>query len=100
MGRFLEHARIYTFENDGNPEVYASSADLMSRNLFKRVEICFPIENKKLSQRIIRNLEWYLSDNSQAWILQSDGSYNRVTRAEDEEIIQAQSMLLADAQTI
>ncbi len=100
VGRFLEHARIYTFENDGNPEVYASSADLMSRNLFKRVEICFPIENKKLSQRIIRNLEWYLSDNSQAWILQSDGSYNRVTRAEDEEIIQAQSMLLADAQTI
>jgi polyphosphate kinase len=100
VGRFLEHSRIYMFENDGNQEVYASSADLMNRNMFKRVEICFPIENKKLSQRIIRNLEWYLNDNTQAWILQADGSYNRVTCAENEEKIQAQSMLLADAQIL
>jgi len=68
--------------------------------MFKRVEICFPIENKKLAQRIWRNLEWYLSDNSQAWILQSDGSYNRVARGEDEAIIQAQTMLLLDAQAM
>ncbi|MGB4497499.1 MAG: polyphosphate kinase 1 [Methylococcaceae bacterium] len=100
VGRFLEHSRIYMFENDGNQEVYASSADLMNRNMFKRVEICFPIENKKLSQRIMRNLEWYLNDNTQAWILQADGSYNRVTYAENEAKIQAQSMLLADAQTL
>jgi polyphosphate kinase len=100
VGRFLEHSRIYAFENDGNQEVYASSADLMNRNMFKRVEICFPIENKKLAQRILRNLEWYLHDNSQAWILQADGSYHRAARAEDEAIIQAQSMLLADAQTL
>ena len=100
VGRFLEHARIYAFENDGNQEVYASSADLMNRNMFKRVEICFPIENKKLAQRILRNLDWYLKDNSQAWILQADGSYVRVTRAEDEAMIQAQTMLLLDAQTV
>ena len=100
VGRFLEHSRIYMFENDGNQEVYASSADLMNRNMFKRVEICFPIENKKLSQRIMRNLEWYLNDNTQAWILQADGSYNRVMCAENEAKIQAQSMLLADAQTL
>lgn len=100
VGRFLEHSRIYAFENDGNQEVYASSADLMNRNMFKRVEICFPIENKKLMQRILRNLEWYLSDNSQAWILQADGSYLRAARLEGDSMIQAQSMLLADAQTL
>ena len=99
VGRFLEHARIYAFLNDGNQEVYASSADLMNRNMFKRVEVCFPIENKKLAQRILRNLDCYLNDNSQSWILQSDGSYVRATRGKDEPIIQAQAMLLLEAQT-
>lgn len=99
VGRFLEHARIYAFHNDGNQEVYASSADLMNRNMFKRVEVCFPIENKKLAQRILRNLDLYLNDNSQAWIMQSDGSYVRATRGKDEPIIQAQAMLLLEAQT-
>lgn len=99
VGRFLEHARIYAFHNDGNQEVYASSADLMNRNMFKRVEVCFPIENKKLAQRILRNLDLYLNDNSQAWIMQSDGSYVRVTRGKDEPVIQAQAMLLLEAQT-
>lgn len=99
VGRFLEHSRIYAFENDGNQEVYASSADLMNRNMFKRVEVCFPIENKRLAQRILRNLEWYLSDNSQAWLLQADGSYIRAPRGQDEPIIQAQTMLLLDAQS-
>jgi len=99
VGRFLEHARIYAFHNDGNQEVYASSADLMNRNMFKRVEVCFPIENKKLAQRILRNLGLYLSDNSQAWIMQSDGSYVRATRGKDEPIIQAQAMLLLEGQT-
>ncbi|MDD5229111.1 MAG: polyphosphate kinase 1 [Methylococcales bacterium] len=99
VGRFLEHSRIYAFENDGSQEVYASSADLMNRNMFKRVEICFPIENKKLSQRIWRNLELYLSDNSQAWLLQADGSYIRTARSEGEPMIQAQTMLLLEAQT-
>jgi len=99
VGRFLEHARIYAFHNDGNQEVYASSADLMNRNMFKRVEVCFPIENKKLAQRILRNLGLYLNDNSQAWIMQSDGSYVRATRGKDEPVIQAQAMLLLEAQT-
>jgi len=99
VGRFLEHARIYAFHNDGNQEVYASSADLMNRNMFKRVEVCFPIENKKLAQRILRNLGLYLSDNSQAWIMQSDGSYVRASRGKDEPVIQAQAMLLLEAQT-
>ena len=99
VGRFLEHSRIYAFENEGNQEVYASSADLMNRNMFKRVEVCFPVENKKLAGRILRNLEWYLSDNSQAWLLQADGSYIRTPREPDAPIIQAQTMLLLDAQS-
>lgn len=99
VGRFLEHSRIYAFENDGNQEVYASSADLMNRNMFKRVEVCFPIENKKLAGRILRNLDWYLNDNSQAWLLQADGSYIRAPREKDDAIIQAQTMLLLDAQS-
>ncbi len=98
VGRFLEHARIYAFANDGNQEVYASSADLMSRNMFKRVEICFPIENKKLYTRILRNLDLYFQDNSQAWLLQADGSYRQPTPCEDTAPIQAQSLLLTGLQ--
>jgi polyphosphate kinase len=99
IGRFLEHERIYVFANDGNQEVYASSADLMNRNMFKRVEVCFPIESKKLQIRILHDLDLYLNDNRQAWLLQADGSYQRVTRAEDDaEFRQAQTQLLIELQ--
>ena len=77
IGRFLEHTRVYMFCNDGNTEVYAASADLMHRNMFRRVEVCFPIENKKLQDRILSDLDCYLKDNTQAWILQTDGHYER-----------------------
>jgi polyphosphate kinase len=98
IGRFLEHARVYAFANDGNWEVFASSADLMNRNMFRRVEICFPIENKKLHNRILQDLDLYLKDNSQAWLLNSDGSYHQVARAENEESIRAQRVLLQQLQ--
>ena len=98
IGRFLEHARVYAFENDGNREVYASSADLMNRNMFRRVEICFPVESKRLQLRILQNLNLYLKDNTQAWLLQSDGSYQRLQKAETEESIQAQAVLMHDLQ--
>lgn len=94
IGRFLEHARIYAFANDGEQEVYASSADLMSRNMFKRVEICFPIENRKLAMRILHELGLYLKDNTQVWLLQADGSYQRVPHTGHEESFQAQTLLL------
>lgn len=77
IGRFLEHTRVYCFENAGEPEVYAASADWMERNLFHRVEICFPITVEKLRNRIINELEVYLQDNSQAWLLQRDGKHRR-----------------------
>ncbi len=99
IGRFLEHARIYAFENDGNKEVYASSADLMNRNMFRRVEICFPIENKKLQSRILQDLNLYLRDNTQSWLLQPDGSYQQSLKAKDEEPVQAQAVLMHELQT-
>lgn len=98
IGRFLEHTRVFYFENDGNPEVFAASADWMDRNLFKRVETCFPIEVKKLRDRVIRDLEFYLRDNTQAWLLQQDGSYQRAQPGEEEPFMAQQELLkeLAD----
>ncbi|MGZ8215886.1 polyphosphate kinase 1 [Methylomagnum sp.] len=93
IGRFLEHSRIYAFENGGHPEVYAASADFLARNMFRRVEACFPIENKKLSDRIRDDLELYLKDDGQAWVLNSDGVYTRRTR-QGQVGIQAQAVLL------
>lgn len=98
IGRFLEHARVYAFENDGNQEIFVSSADIMNRNMFRRVEACFPIENKKLHQRIWNDLALYLSDNSQAWRLQSDGHYVQLTPGEGQDEVRAQSELLHSLQ--
>ncbi|WP_305907450.1 polyphosphate kinase 1 [Methylomarinum sp. Ch1-1] len=93
IGRFLEHTRVYAFLNGGNWNVYAASADLMTRNMFRRVETCFPIEDKKLHARVLSDLDCYLNDNSQAWILQSDGHYQQLQPGEEEEY-QAQTELL------
>lgn len=96
IGRFLEHTRVFYFENDGASEVWAASADLMKRNLLRRVEACFPIEQKKLKKCVINDLELYLADNTQAWILSEDGCYQRVERADDDEVISAQTALLTE----
>jgi polyphosphate kinase len=100
IGRFLEHTRVYAFENTGEWEVYAASADLMTRNLFKRVEICFPIENKKLLNRILHDLKRYLADNSQTWLLQSNGHYQLIKCKENTPIIQAQTDILTEQQNL
>ncbi len=96
VGRFLEHTRVYAFANRGEWEVYCASADLMGRNMFRRVETCFPIENKKLHDRILHDLNSYLKDNAQAWLLQSDGSYKQIERKDSEESFQAQTELLKE----
>ena len=75
IGRFLEHSRVYYFENDGEPELYCASADWMPRNFFRRVEVAFPITEPDLRQRIINELELYLEDNTQAWALDAEGNY-------------------------
>jgi polyphosphate kinase len=96
VGRFLEHTRIYYFENGGDYEIFASSADWMDRNLHRRVETCFPIENDLLGERVMREIGYYLRDNTQAWLLQSDGSYQRVVPAEDEPPCNAQQRLMEE----
>jgi polyphosphate kinase len=98
IGRFLEHARVYAFANAGEWEVYGSSGDLMNRNMFQRVEACFPIESKRLHNRILHDLDTYLNDNSQAWLLQADGSYAHCKRKRNQESIQAQTVLLQELQ--
>lgn len=94
IGRFLEHTRAYYFENGGNAEIYCSSADLMERNMFRRVEICFPIINKKLHKRIYKDLSCYLKDNTQSWELKSDGVYSRLTPRGNAKPFSAQMDLL------
>lgn len=80
VGNFLEHARIFCFENDGSPEVYMGSADWMPRNLDKRVEIMFPVEDPDLKQRVIHILKVQLEDNVKAHILQPDGTYEKIDK--------------------
>ncbi len=75
VGNFLEHSRIYYFKNGGNEEYYLSSADWMPRNLERRVEILFPVENTELTARLMHILSAELQDNLKAYILQPDGTY-------------------------
>lgn len=95
VGRFLEHTRVYYFGNNGNARIYCSSADWMDRNLFNRVEACFPIEDPALKKRIYQQgLLTYLKDNQQAWLLQGDGTWIRAQVAEGQEPHNAQRILL------
>ncbi|MDO6570661.1 MULTISPECIES: polyphosphate kinase 1 [unclassified Gilvimarinus] len=94
VGRFLEHTRVFYFENAGDPAVYCSSADWMIRNMFHRVETCFPVKAKKLREQIISDLELYLADNTHAWVLHSDGHYEKLQPAEGEAAVDAQGTLL------
>jgi len=78
IGRFLEHSRIYYFRNDLAHDVYLASADWMTRNLFRRIEVAFPVLDKALKKRVIaEGLNPYLKDNSNAWLLNADGQYHR-----------------------
>lgn len=80
VGNFLEHSRIFFFENDGKPEIYMGSADWMPRNLERRVEILFPVEDETLKSQVMHVLEAQLKDNVKAHILQSDGTYEKAER--------------------
>tara|TARA_E500000178_G_scaffold356115_1_gene431750 strand:+ start:12979 stop:15114 length:2136 start_codon:yes stop_codon:yes gene_type:complete len=76
IGRFLEHSRIYFFKNDGNDDLLLSSADWMDRNFFRRVEIAFPVRDERLKKRVLyEGLKVHFLDNTLAWTMKSDGSY-------------------------
>ncbi|MFT6637170.1 polyphosphate kinase 1 [Alcanivorax sp. VBW004] len=95
IGRFLEHTRIYHFHHGGDDLVYCSSADWMDRNLFNRVETCFPVNDPVLKAQILeQGLHIYLRDNTRAWELQSDGRYQRAQPQEGEASFIAQQSLL------
>ena len=85
VGRFLEHSRIFWFQNDSTPEVYAGSADWMPRNLYERCEVVFPVTNPAAAHRLRHEiLESYLRDNIKARTLEADGRYHRTPRPKVE----------------
>jgi polyphosphate kinase len=95
VGRFLEHSRIYYFLNGGDEEVYIGSADLMERNLDRRVEVICPIQDATIKRHLRDTvLEALLSDSHRAWELQLDGSYTRVRPPEGVDALNAQAFLL------
>ena len=80
VGNFLEHSRIFYFENDGAPEIYCGSADWMPRNLERRVEILFPVEQPDLKEKVLHILQGELKDTVKAHVLKSDGTYEKVDK--------------------
>jgi polyphosphate kinase len=95
VGRFLEHTRVCYFENDGNPQVFCASADWMNRNLFQRVETCFPILDEALRARAVEEgLNVYLRDNTQSWAMRPDGTYHKLAPGKGEPPLSAQAWLL------
>ena len=95
IGRFLEHHRVYWFANDGAPDLFCSSADWLERNLLRRIETGFPVLAPELAARVYDEaLANYLSDNVNAWELQTDGDYVRVSPAEGAPPHSAQAWLL------
>ena len=96
IGRFLEHSRIYSFYNNGNEELFLSSADMMTRNMENRVEIAFPILDPDIKDEIKKTLQLFFSDNTKAWVLKSDATYEKL-RPVGEMPISAQVELMAIA---
>jgi polyphosphate kinase len=95
IGRFLEHSRIYYFRNDLEHDVYLASADWMSRNLFRRVEVAFPVLERGLKRRVIaEGLNPYLKDNSNAWELEPSGHYQRRKPRGRQALFSAQHYLM------
>jgi polyphosphate kinase len=100
VGRFLEHSRVFYFENACQPELFVGSADWMPRNLFKRIEVVFPIEDGKLRQRILDEiLAVQLADNRRARLIQADGNHERVQPARGQRALDCQAELMALAST-
>jgi polyphosphate kinase len=101
VGRFLEHSRIYYFHNGGSEEIYLGSADLMPRNLNRRVEVLFPVEDAKLIRRVRDEiLTIYLADTVKSRRMRSDGAYIRVSSQNGKRPVNAQAYLTAKARRL
>jgi polyphosphate kinase len=97
IGRYLEHARIFYFENHGKEKIYIGSADWMTRNLNRRVEAVVPIEDPKLQRELRMILDIQLQDNRHAWDMHPDGQYVQRRPSEGEAERSSQSLLMARA---
>src|SRR5690606_8522467 len=94
IGRFLEHTRVFCFHNGGRRDVYLASADWMDRNFFRRIEVCFPVLDKRLKKRVLEEgIEPYLQDNCEAWEMDGAGHYKRRSPRADKAV-SAQRLLL------
>lgn len=96
VGNFLEHSRIFYFENDENYEIYCGSADWMPRNLERRVEILFPVDRPRLKEELLHILQCQLKDNVKAAVLQADGTYEKVDKR-GKSLFQAQEAFCREA---
>ena len=99
VGTYLEHARIFWFLNEGKEEIYCASADWMPRNLERRVEILFPIENPKLVDDLKHILQVQLADNTKARLMTDDGIYIRITPGRNQKV-GAQKTFMKESQTV
>ncbi len=99
LGRFLEHSRIYCFERNGERRVYTGSADLMQRNLYKRIELVIPIEDESVQAEMVEILELSLADTAGAWELGPDGGWTRRRPAPGEEPLSVQATMIERSAT-
>jgi polyphosphate kinase len=86
LDRYLEHSRAFVFNNGGDPEVFLSSADWMPRNLDRRVELMFPIQQQDLKEKVIAIMRAQMADNQKARLLKQDGAYERVAAGRSESL--------------
>jgi polyphosphate kinase len=94
IGRFLEHSRVFYFLSGTEEHLYLSSADWMGRNMFRRIELAWPVRDAEERQRLIdETLTAYLQDGRDAWVMQSDGKYQRVVAAGRKQGASAQRAL-------
>ncbi|HLL97654.1 MAG TPA: polyphosphate kinase 1 [Rubrobacteraceae bacterium] len=96
VGRFLEHARAFAFGEGEGERIYLGSADLMQRNLDRRVEQLFPLREQRHRDKVRRLLELQLADSTNAWELRSDGSFERLRPKDDEEPLDSQALLVEE----
>jgi polyphosphate kinase len=96
VGRFLEHARIFAFGEGDGERIYLGSADLMQRNLDRRVETAFPLREKRHREKVRRLLDLQLSDTANGWELNTDGEFERRHPGEGEEPLDSQALLLTE----
>jgi polyphosphate kinase len=94
LGRFLEHSRVYYFENGGDPDIYLGSPDMMPRNLDTRVESLATVKSAELRKQLKLVLDLALSDNTSAWVLDRHGRWNKVSPAEGEPALNYQEQLM------